>query len=251
MSRAAQVLALFVVLAAGEAYGSPADVFGLGPRASAQAGAVTASASDFSAVYYNPAGLAFSGATEVGAGVLGFGSGLSVRGQPAGIADPAALMVGGRLVVPLGGPLERRLFVGIALTVPPTSILRIISRYPQEPFFPLYDNRTQRLMVVPALAVRLTDRLALGVGVNYLAGLNGAVQGATGTSRSVEPRVDEAVPAAAALHAGVRWEPRPWLALGLAYRQSFSVPFTDVSDVSVAGQPLSLTVKSEGLFTPD
>jgi long-chain fatty acid transport protein len=251
MLRSGLVTTLLVALAAGHAQASPADVFGLGSRASAQAGAVTASVTDFSAVFYNPAGLAFSDTTELGFGVLGFGSGLSIRDRRMDITDPIALEVGGRIPVPLGGVLARRLFLAFALTTPPSSILRIISRYPQEPFFPLYDNRTQRLVVMPALAVRVTDRLALGVGVNYLAGLAGYVQGTTGASRSVEPRVDEAVPAAAAVHAGVRWDARPYLSLGLAFRQGFSIPFKDVSDVIVAGQPLSLAVSSVGLYTPD
>jgi long-chain fatty acid transport protein len=212
---------------------------------------VTASATDFSAAFYNPAGLARSETVELGVGRLGFGSGLTIRGRPSPIADPTAVLVGARLPIPLGGVLERRLYLGLALSVPPTSAGRILARDPDEPFFPLYDNRTQRLVIVPALGVRLTDRLSLGIGVNYLAGLAGAVQGTTGASRAIEPRVDEGLPATAAVHAGVRWDPRPWLSVGAAFRQRFSVPFTDAADVIVAGQPISVSVKSSGLYTPD
>jgi long-chain fatty acid transport protein len=251
MRRVAPFLGLVVLLVASRSAASGADLFGLGPRASAQAGAVAASATDFSAVYYNPAGLAESDTTELALGVLGFGSGLTIGGRAFGIADPVAVLAGGHAPLPLGGVLERRLYFGLALSVVPTSVLRIISRYPEEPFFPLYDNRTQRLLLLPGVGLRLTDTLSLGVAFNYLAGLSGSVQGTTGASRTIEPRVDETIGAEVAVHGGVRWAARPWLALGLAYRQSFSVPFANVSDVRVAGQPLSLSVQARGLYSPD
>ena len=254
MRRPASVLLVAVVsgvlLRAGPAAASTAEVYGLGPAASAQAGAVSASVTDFSAVHYNPAGLAFSPATAVGVGFIGAGSGLQIQGERFGLTNQSGPLVGVRAPLPFGGTLTNRLAFGFALYVPPATLLRIISRYPQEPFFPLYDNRTQRLIVMPALGFRLHDRVALGLGVNYFGSLSGAVQGATGASRAIEPRADEAIGARVGVHAGVRWDPLRRLSVAFTYRQQFSIPFSVVSDIFVAGSPISLAVKSEGLYTP-
>jgi long-subunit fatty acid transport protein len=240
-----------VALASAAAAAASADLYGLGPAASAQAGAVAASVTDFSAAYYNPAGLAFDGATAVGVGAVGAVPRLRIQGRRFPLADQTGLLLGLRAPLPLGGVLAGRLTFALGLGLPPTSLLRIISRYPQEPFFPLYDNRAQRLMVLPALSVRLTDRLAVGVGFDYFAGLAGGVQGLTGASRAIEPRADEAIGARAGVHAGVRWDPWRQLSLAFAYRQKFSVPFSVTAGIVVAGSPLSLAVESEGLYTPD
>ena len=38
------------------------------------------------------------------------------------------------------------------------------------PFYPCYDNRTQRFTVIPALSLRPWDRVGIGVGVNVQGG---------------------------------------------------------------------------------
>jgi hypothetical protein len=127
----------------------------------------------------------------------------------------------------------------------------VISHPPDEPFFPYYDNRSQRLIVLPALAVRIGRGLSAGLAVNYLAGLGGYVQASEGATRAIEPRVDEAIFATFQLNAGLQWHsPRDRLAFGATFRQAFSVPFTTVTANRVAGQPLDLSVDAEGLFNP-
>jgi long-subunit fatty acid transport protein len=229
---------------------STAEVYGLGPVSSAQAGAVAATVTDFSAVHYNPAGLVFSPTTAVGVGFIGVGSGLQIQGDHVSLKNQSGPLVGGRAPLPFGGILKDRLAFGFALYVPPATLLRIISRYPQEPFFPLYDNRSQRLIVMPGFAFRLHQRLGLGIAFNYFGSLSGAVQGATGASRAIEPRADEAVGGRVGVNAGVRWDAWRGLSVALTYRQQFSVPFSVTSDIQVAGSPISLAVKSAGLYTP-
>jgi hypothetical protein len=245
------LLALVCLLASRPAAASGADVFGLGPQSSAQAGAVSASATDFSAGFYNPAGLSFGSSGEVGIGLSGFGSGLEIGGRRAALSSPLALLLGARTPLPFGGVLRNRLTFGLAISTMPTSLLHLVSREPDEAFFPLYDNRTQRLLVLPALGLRLTSRLAVGIGINYFAGLAGTVAGAGGASRAIEPRADERLRGSAGVHAGVRWDPWSCLSLAFTYRQRFSVPFSTVADFLVAGERISLTVDSRGLFSPE
>ena len=142
--------------------------------------------------------------------------------------------------------------VGVALYVVPDSVVRVIARKPEQPFFPYYDNRTQRLVVLPSLAVRIGWGFSAGIAINYLAGLNGQVFTAEGYTRAVEPRVDEAIFATAKIHAGLLWRsPSDRFAASLVYRQRFSVPFNTDSRNRVGGEPINIRIDAEGLFTPD
>ena len=134
-----------IFLAALACAGSPArasvpDVFGLGSAESAVCGASAARVHDFSAGFYNPAGLVGVTAPEATIGLVGFGSQLSIETpaarRTAGIADPIGIVVGGAAPIPFGGMLADRLFVGIALYIVPDQIVRVIARSPEEALLP-------------------------------------------------------------------------------------------------------------------
>ncbi len=255
-SLAVRRLCLIAALACAtsSARASVPDVFGLGSAESAVCGASVARVHDFSAGFYNPAGLTGVAAPEATIGVVGFGSQLQIATPAArrtvAIADPVGIVVGGAAPIPFGGFLADRLFVGIALYIVPDQIVRVIARSPEEAFFPLYDNRTQRLVVLPSLAARLWRGVSIGLAFNYLAGLGGRVSSADGATRAIEARVDEAIFSHLAVNAGVRWQATRALALGLTYRQAFGVPFNTISHNTVAGQPIDLDVDAEELYTP-
>lgn len=249
---AALALSLSLTLiGAGTAHGSAAELFGLSSEESAVAGASTARVADFSAAYYNPAGLTRVERATFSVGVIGYGSRLTINGSVRPIEEPFGIVIGAGAPVPLGWVLRDRLFIGIALYLVPDAIVRVISRSPEEPFFPYYDNRTQRLIVLPTLGVRLWRGLSVGIAFNYLAGLGGNVVASEGTTRAVEARVDEAIFATLKINAGAQWHsPADRVAVGLTYRQAFSVPFTTVTQNRVAGQPIDVNVDAEGLYTP-
>src|SRR5262245_24034238 len=231
---------------------STPDVFGFGSESTSLAGAVTACASDFSAVFYNPAGLALAGsARTVAFGMTGYTSQLSIRGERQTISDPLAFELGVRAPVPIGGALRDRFAVGLGLHLLPDQIVRVLAHTPDEAFFPYYDNRTQRLVVIPGIAAKITPRLSLGVGFNFLAGLSGKVDTSQGGTRTLEPRIDETIFSTVKIHAGAHYDAAPELQLGLAYRQGFSVPFKTFSNNSVAGTEIDINIDAEGLFTPD
>jgi long-chain fatty acid transport protein len=230
---------------------SPPEVFGFGSRQAGLGGAVAARVDDFSSGYYNPAGLAFGTGKRVTLGLFGAASNLHVNDRTVGIAEPFGIVFGATAPAPLGGPLAGRVRVGIGLYLLPTTIVRVIARLPDEPFYPWYDNRTQRLVVLPFAAFRITDRLGVGVAANVLAGLAGHVVAGEGPTRALEARVDEEVPTRATINAGVRFRALPTWDVALVYRQEFGVPFTTVADTTVAGEPIDLSIAAKGLFTPD
>src|SRR5262249_57277750 len=100
----------------------------------------------FAAGYYDPAGLTLARRPEASFGVVGFGSQLPLPdGRSFHMTDRAGILVGAATPMPFVGPLADRIFVGVALHLLPDKIVRVRARTPAEPFYPLYDNRTQRL----------------------------------------------------------------------------------------------------------
>ncbi len=238
----------------GAAWGSAADVFGLGSEESGVGGASAARVHDFSAGFYDPAGLTEIRGPEGSVGVLGFGARLTVKDENGtshqGMTDPVGILVGAATPIPFRSFLAGRLYIGLALYILPDTIVRVTSREPTEAFYPLYDNRTQRLMVLPTLAARLGRGVSIGMGFNYLAALNGQVAASQGSARAVEARVDEQILSETSVNVAVRWQINPAWSVAAVYREEFSVPFHTVSRSDVAGQPIDLDVDAEGLFTP-
>ncbi len=241
--------ALTAITAATPATANPAEVFGFGSRAAGRAGAVVATTDDFAAGHYNPAGLAWAG-KQLSFGAASALSNLEIQDRRVGISEPTGMIVGLTLPAPLGGPLADRLHLGLGMWLPPRSAAHVIARLPDEPFFPWYDNRTQRVLVLPGAAVKITDRIAVGAAVNFAATLDGQVLASEGATRALEARIDEEVPSVARLNAGVSW--RPWrdLQVGASFRQKFSIPFATNARTNVAGEPINVDIAADGLFTP-
>jgi len=249
MGRAAALAVIALGAGAAPAVASPVELFGFGSRHGAHAGAGVADVDDMAATWMNPAGLA-AGHKALTTGLLGWVSNLRVGERRSPMAQPGGGLFGVTLPAPLGGPLAGRIGLGLGMFVLPTSIVRITARLPDEPFFPYYQGRAERLVVVPGVGVRVTDAIDVGVAANFLAGLGGGIEAGEGATRALEARVDEVVPAVARLVAGVRWRVRGDLAIAAVYRQRFEVPFTTVARTEVAGEPINLDLAASGQFSP-
>ncbi len=161
-----------VVIAAGPAEADPADEIGLTPRAAARAGAQAAAADDFSAAYYNPARL--SG--QPAAFSLGYAGGeprafvdRTSPGRLGSAVFPAEFdgtTVG--LVAPLGGLLKRRVTFGLAAYFPRAAESEIRLYDQSRPQWVRWDEDAGRLVLAPALAVRVWRGLSLGLGGDIL-----------------------------------------------------------------------------------
>lgn len=226
-------------------------MFGFGSEHAAEAGVGVATAEDFTAVYYNPAGLGAGTTKQAGFGFLGAVSNLRVDGRRQSLTDPVGMLVGVAVPAPLGGSLAGRIRVGAGMYVLPGSIARVVARSPDEPFYPWYDNRLQRIVVLPGIGVKIVDGLWVGMAANFLAGLEGGIIAGEGSTRALEARVDQKVPAVARIIAGVKYRVTPELALGAVYRQRFEVPFATSAETEVAGEPIDLDLRAVGQFTPN
>ena len=177
----AWLLGSAAVLAAPGAAANPADVFGLGSRSTAMGGAVSADVTDFSASYYNPAGLARARGTDLSVGYMHAAHRLRMNGEDSRV-DPVSGLTGG--VVAPGLVLGMPFAFGLATHLGDNRISRARTFREDEPRWVLYDNRSQLLYLSTSVALRPWKFLALGGGVAFLAATRGSF-GITG--RAVLP----------------------------------------------------------------
>lgn len=242
---------MIAVACARSARANPVEVFGFGSEHAAEAGVGVASAEDFTAVYYNPAGLGAGTTKSAGFGFLGAVSNLKIDDRRQAFSDPVGMLVGVTAPAPLGGALAGRIRVGAGMYLLPGKIAQVIARSPDEPFYPWYDNRLQRIVILPGVGVKILDGLWVGLAANFLAALEGGILAGEGSTRALEARVDEKVPAVARIIAGVAYDVTPQLRLGAVYRQRFEVPFATKAQTEVAGEPIDLDLEANGQFTPN
>ncbi len=243
--------ALALLAAASPARAGAFDVQGFGPEGVAAVNARAARATDGTATFYNPGGLAFGRGVELSvAPTLGFST-LSAQHTRIPLDDPFGVALAFAATVPLEGPLHDRVRVGLGAYFLPTGVLHLLARPTEQPLFPYYDNRTQRLILLPALSVRLTDRLAIGVGANLLGGVNGPASVTPGASGAPESRIDVEANTIIALNAGIRFDLTDRVHLALSFRQRFAIPSLITTSAEVGGVPLDVTVKTDAaLYDP-
>jgi len=234
----------------GEATGSPVEVFDFGSKHAAQVGAVSSTVDDFSAGYYNPGGIAFREGKSFSFGLLASNASLKINERSVGIDQPFGLAIGGTIPAPFGGVLKDRLFFGLGLYLLPSIAVQVRARFPQEPFYPYYDNRTQRIVILPTLGIKILPNLSFGIGINFLGSLIGSVDAMEGSTRALEASVDQTISSLARVNAGVKWRFTKNIDFSFVFRQDFSIPFKTISKTMVAGEPININIEASGLFTP-
>jgi long-chain fatty acid transport protein len=225
-------------------FGAPAaahapDTFGLGSRSSALAGAVSADAVDFSANYYNPAGLVLARRLELSLGYLTALHELTINDYDSQI-DAVHGLVGGIVAPGKIGPLP--LAVGLAAYVPDERLSRSRTLREDEARWVFYENRTQLLYLSANLAVRPIEWLAIGGGVGFLSGTRGqlSIRGTavlpagsrTEHDSNLTHEVDSDLTTVRFVQLGLRIQPAERIAFGLAFRDQAQVGLEMSADLS-------------------
>lgn len=182
------VIIVFVFFwTAGTALCDVASNFGLGANALAMSGAYTGLADDFSACYYNPAGLAYQQrpafahdrkgtAAYIGTGIADSrlwvkdpGSSESYQSIPLLSFAQLGLTIGPSA---LGGILpERRVYFGFALYSPTDVLIGYKMRNSSiDRYFVFYDNENRKFGFLADVAYKFSKYVSIGVGANVLAG---------------------------------------------------------------------------------
>jgi long-subunit fatty acid transport protein len=204
---------------------NPVDSFGLGSRSTAMAGAVAADVSDFSANYYNPAGLARATELELSVGYMRADHFLYTNGVNNQV-DPVKGLVGG--IVAPGNLFHVPFALGVALMLPDDRLSRVVALPQGQPVWELYDNRNQRLYVATNLAISPFPWLQLGGGVAFMAATEGQLS-ITGQAAVLDPtgsqlrhEVDADLTAIRYPQIGIQVTPSKRVSLALVYRGQFT-----------------------------
>jgi len=212
--------------AAGPALASVPDHYGFSSRSAAMAGAVTGDAADFSAGYYNPAGLAEAPGVELSVGYMHHVQRLQVNGLDNDVDDVHGLQAG---VVAPGVLFGLPFAFAVGVHLPDDGLSFIKARRQGVPRWELYDARSQLLYLEVGLAVRPFDWLEVGGGLAYLSATRGsfAIRGRADIlspfDSELEHEVDADLTAVRFPQAGLRLLLEDWGALGVTYRGESSL----------------------------
>jgi hypothetical protein len=215
-----------VVLHARSAGANPLDPFGFGSRGTAMGGAAAADVQDFSANYYNPAGLALARRLEISVGYVNVDQSLTINGQNSGV-DPVRALVAG--VVAPGAIAGIPFAFGFGLHLPDDRLSRVRALPQDEPRWELYDNRNQLLFLAVNLAVSPWPWLQIGGGASFISSttatldIGGQVNLYTPESSQLRSAVNADLTAVRYPQAGVRVALGEKLAVAVVYRGQFSL----------------------------
>lgn len=243
MTRPAAIAAALAIAAfPARAAASPLELFGFGARSPAMAGTGAGDSDAFDSSYLNPAALAGVTRRRASFGYLVGDFGLKLDGEDTGTARPSALVFGAALPLPLGGPLQDRVGIGLGFTTPTAALVRVQVPFPGEPTYSLLETSSQTLGILVAAGARVTDRLRLGGGVLALAGLKGYIfvdaDGAGRFSSDSEQRLATDIAPVAGATYDVDWREGR---IGLTFRgESESEYHIDVTNDLADDLPLTL-----------
>ncbi|HPQ69918.1 MAG TPA: outer membrane protein transport protein [bacterium] len=252
---------LLTVLAPLPAAGNPMDSYGFGARAVGMGGAYTGLADDFSAIYYNVAGLSQIQQNSFSFGFMMAKPFLDLDLHP---MDGATRQDARNLhelekrqvnVDDVNGynfgvaiPLNKYFHLGVGIYLPEGLVIRLRPHDSHIPTFIMHENRSQRIVSHVGASVLLLPGLSIGGGASILSDSKGTFTfplHANNRNLSLNPEqesqepldVDATLnldfPLTATPFAGIMWRPKEWLRFGASYRDSFSWNVTIDADVGV------------------
>ncbi len=225
-SRAAYALVAAAVAHAPRAHANPMDAFGFGSRGAGLGNAVSADATDPSANYYNPAGLARSKALEVDIAYMHASHFLRLNDKDTAVDDVGGLVVGLGTGGKIGGiPVG----FGLGVHLPDARLSRVRALRQEQPRWELYDNRNQRIYLAANVAVAPLSWLELGGGFSFMSSTQGRLD-ITGYANILDPgssqlrhEVDASLSTIRYPQVGARFKIAKGVHLALVYRGEFQL----------------------------
>jgi len=235
------------------------DIFGFGSRNVAMGGAATASVDDHTAVFYNPAGLTQRKVIHLGLSFASYIQNLSIEHRNPGDeslearAPESPIGVGFGVVFPLGGKIDNRVALGLAIYLPVARALRLEALEPSTPRWYRYNTLADKLHILASVAVEITDWVSVGVGIQALADLDGRVDLELDLTNERITRRDASVQlvTTAMPVVGLLFTPLEGWRIGLSYRAALSLSY-EIPLVFDFGEAADLVVDISGtdLYTP-
>ena len=236
--------------------------FGFGPRAVAMGGAFCAIADDYSAGYYNPAGLLVHPRTKFGLGFQYVKQALNTNGTEVEMSrDSNALFLGGSMVIPFHDELKDRVAVGYYFYQPLFYSLDLLIPEATLPQFPVLESMARMQILHLAVALDLIPGILIGGGLTLSSDLGGALDlqpglGGFGGVEEVLSSVDQEVhpilsgTAGMIIRPGRFYAPLKPLTVGFTWRQKHFLDLEIPVSVVLSGFLLRLDLTSTFLYTP-
>lgn len=227
-------IAIAILAAPLGAAAQPMDTYGMGSRSVALAGAVTADVDDYSANYYNPAGIVRDGHLHIGLGWFGAAHDLNLNEHSSAV-DPAHGIVLG-LNVP--GRVDNFRFgfgLGVHLNDQRVSRTRTLPR--ARPRWELYDNRPHRAYLATHVAIQPIDWLRIGGGIAFLSyssnqlRIRGTIDFGRPSASDLEHELSGELITIRYPQVGVQVGPFEGLNFGVVYRGEFALDNRLVAEV--------------------
>jgi long-subunit fatty acid transport protein len=230
------------------ALASPLDMFGFGTRAIAMGGAMTGLADDYSAVYYNPAGMVYGEGSNLALGIMTAKTFFDLDLEPApGISKRQARRLHEMenamtdieqlygVYTGFTAKPNKYFAMGLLAYLPTDLMIRLHPIDSHFPSFIMYENRAKRTVTYLSLAVQPVAGFSFGGGVSIFANSKGTftipleVKNRRVPPDENQPNEDLDVDADLTLdfpfsyspYAGVMVRPTEWLRLGASYRGPF------------------------------
>jgi long-chain fatty acid transport protein len=247
MRRVALIAALLVLVGPATAAANPMDTYGMGSRSVALAGAVTADVEDFSANYYNPAGIVRDGRMQIGAGWFGAAHELSLNDHPSAVDPIHGLVVGLNIPGQVG---DFRFGFGLGLHLNDQRVSRTRTLPRARPRWELYDNRPHRTYLATHVAVQPVEWLRIGGGMGFLSysantlTIRGTLDATNPRRSSLEHELNGELITIRYPQVGFQIGPVEGLSFGVVYRGEFALDNTLVAEVGSLdpGSPDAATI---------
>ncbi len=233
------------------------DEFGFGARAASMGGAMTSLASDWTATYYNPAGLVNSKHLNTGFGFqyadydFTFHSqsgGSAVDNQTNRVPPLSAFSLGLSSNIPIDEP--DRVGIGIGLFLPTRNIANITAAAPSsQPEWVLFGNSEDRVQILPAVGVKIIDGLYVGAGATIFAVAKGGVNADVGPP--LQTQFNLALKPEIGGIFGAYYQPVPWISFGITFRTENDFKLTFNTVPTFLGIQTPILIQALDYYTPN
>ncbi len=245
------------LLLARVAWGVSFSTFGFGPKAIGMGQAFTAVADDFSAPWYNPAGMTMQHRLVAGFGYQYMRPFLEVNGKDFRVQDCHSLALGFSLPIPFSAWLKERLYFGVAFYMPWNLIFGVKVPLPQEPQFVLLQNEPRDITVVPALAIKLHPAVSVGGSVILNDNTFGSFEATLTSENEVVLDVNQELivtltPSVSLLFSPDRlWPVLKGLRIGMSWRDAFMIKYQFRPLIGIGTIPLIIDFAAISLYQPE